>query len=132
VLPPEAAEWAREQQAISGVRYVVTTTGGTAADEAPTQARLVLTRPSPNTTYRLSPNVPAENQRIEISALPLYLGDLAEVRFYVDGQILATLDTAPYSILWQLSPGQHAFRAEARDASGQTWSSESVQISVLH
>jgi len=131
VLPAEAAEWAREQEAASGVRYVIAAAASPTAGPLASQPRLVLTRPGPNTTYRLSPNVPAENQRIEISALPLYLGELVDVRFYVDGNVLATLNSPPYSVLWQLLPGQHTFLAEARDAAGQIWSSEEVRISVL-
>jgi len=131
-LPPEAAEWAQEQQSAAGVRYFIApASSATAAAAATVQPGIILTSPNQNATYRLVPNVPVANQRIEISALPLGLAALTEVRLYADDHLIATLDKPPYAVLWQLLPGQHTFRAEALDSTGHAWHSPPVQITVL-
>jgi 1A family penicillin-binding protein len=129
-LPPEASEWAHEQETASGTWFIITTPSQPGLDTPATQSRIILTHPSPNTTYRLVPNVPIDTQCIEVRALPLAPDDLVQVKLYVDGQLLAALDKPPYFVLWQLTAGEHAFRAEAIDRSGHTWSSPAVHITV--
>ncbi|MGQ9494276.1 MAG: penicillin-binding protein 1C [Anaerolineae bacterium] len=131
-LPPEAAEWAHEQHSATGIRYFLASTlPETSRATSTAQPGIVLTNPNPNAIYRLVPNLPATNQRIEIRALPVGLANFAQVRLYVDEQLLTTLDQPPYAALWTLQPGQHTFRAEGISPSGQTWHSPPVQITVL-
>nr|MBC7244824.1 penicillin-binding protein 1C [Chloroflexota bacterium] len=131
-LPAEAAEWAHEQKNAFGIHYIIASSSSEASSATSTiQPGIILTSPNPRATYRLVPNVPAANQRIEISALPVGLPDLAQVKLYIDEQLWATLDQPPYAVLWPLQPGQHTFRAEAMASSGQTWHSPPVQITVL-
>jgi 1A family penicillin-binding protein len=127
-LPPEAFEWAREQEGTANTTFIMTS-GESGYDTRATDSRIVLTHPDHNTSYRLAPSVPADTQRIQVAARPL--DDIVQVRLYVDEETLAVLDRAPYAALWQLAPGKHIFRADAIDRSGQTWSSQEVQINVL-
>jgi 1A family penicillin-binding protein len=127
-LPPDAAEWAYEQKLTSGARYFLAEPSP-AAGGSTAETGITLTQPVDGTTYRIVSGVPIENQRIAITAAPL--GDFVTIRLYADGQLIASLEGAPYSVLWQLMVGQHTFRAEGVDRSGQVWSSEAVQIQVL-
>ncbi|MBC7260567.1 MAG: penicillin-binding protein, partial [Chloroflexi bacterium] len=96
-LPPEAAEWAHEQQSTAGVRYFLANDfRETATVTGATQPGIILTSPNQNAAYRLVPNLPAANQRIEVRALPLGIPNLSEVSFYVDDDLLATLEQPPY------------------------------------
>ncbi len=130
-LPPDASEWVHEQTSSSDVHFVIATPGNAGSAAPVTQQHIVLTHPEHNTTYRLAPNVPSENQRIEVQALLLLPDDIIQVRLYADEQFLEALDQPPYSVLWQLMPGEHTFHAEAMARSGQIWSSPEVHITVL-
>jgi len=130
-LPPEAAEWAHEEKSASGTPLIISTPAEPGHDAPATQARILLTHPDHNATYRLVPNVSMETQRIEVRALPLAPDDLVQIKLYVDEQLLAVLYKPPYSVLWQLAPGEHTFRAEAIDSSGHRWSSPTVHIIVV-
>ncbi len=129
-LPPEASEWAQQQNQGSQTHFLIATPSQ-ALDVAGSAARIILTHPSHNTTYRLASNVPLDDQRIEVQALPLAVPDVALVRLYVDEQLLAVLEQAPFAVLWQLVPGEHSFYAAAVDGTGQVWRSPEVRITVL-
>jgi 1A family penicillin-binding protein len=130
-LPPEASEWAHEQEGTSSIRFIITPLGEQGSTSPQIQPGVVLTHPDHNATYRLVRTVPAETQRIEVRALPLVADEVMQVRLYVDEGLLAALDNPPYSVLWQLSAGEHTFRAEATDGLGQIWSSQAVHLTVL-
>ena len=131
-LPPEAAEWAAEQNQASAALYLTAPLTATQTPSgAPGTPAIRLTSPDPNATYRLVRSIPAANQRLEVRALPLAVDNLASVELYVDDQLLARLDQPPYAALWQLQPGSHTFSAVATAASGQRWSSPRVTITVL-
>jgi thermitase len=58
---------------------------------------------------------------------------VTEVRFYVDGVLLATDTAAPYSALWDASAagdGPHVLHAEASDQAGNLGRSASVSVTV--
>jgi subtilisin family serine protease len=58
---------------------------------------------------------------------------VTEVRFYVDGQLLATNTTEPHSALWDTaatSDGPHTVLAEAYDEAGNRGSSAPVSVTV--
>jgi membrane carboxypeptidase/penicillin-binding protein len=130
-LPPEASEWAHEQESASSIQFIITTPGEQGSTSPQIQPGIVLTHPDHNTTYRLVRTVPPDTQRIEVKALPLVRDEVVQVRLYVDEDLLAALDRPPYSVLWQLAAGEHAFRAEAMDRLGQIWGSQAVHITVL-
>ncbi|NNF66115.1 MAG: hypothetical protein HKM98_01250 [Gammaproteobacteria bacterium] len=58
---------------------------------------------------------------------------VAAVRFYVDGLLVATSDTAPFTINWNTSDipdGPHVLSAEAEDASGNIGISPFIEVIV--
>ena len=126
-LPAEAAEWAHEQQASAGIRFFIAQPP--AGGDAPAETSIAMSQPNQGATYRIVESVPAANQRIAVSAA--VAGDFVTVRIYADEQLLAILDEPPYSVLWQLVPGEHAFRAEGVDRAGEVWRSEGVEIAVV-
>jgi 1A family penicillin-binding protein len=127
-LPAEAAEWAYEQRVTTGARYFLAEPAAGSGGSAP-ETPITVAQPVDGASYRIVSGIPAANQRIPVTAAPV--GDLVTIRLYADGQLIATLEGPPYSVLWQLAVGQHTFRAEGVDPSGRTWSSEPVQITVL-
>jgi hypothetical protein len=55
---------------------------------------------------------------------------LKEVTLWVDGELVARLDSAPYQAWWVLQPGLHRAWVEGVDASGQHFVSEVVTFTV--
>jgi hypothetical protein len=60
---------------------------------------------------------------------------VTEVRFFVDGNLIGSDDSAPYEIDWDTSAeadGDHTLTAEAEDAAGNVGQSEETVVSVLN
>jgi hypothetical protein len=55
---------------------------------------------------------------------------LASVEFYVEGTLIGTDTSPPYSASWTASTGTYLLRAVARDADGGTTSSNAVSVTV--
>jgi hypothetical protein len=89
---------------------------------------LSLISPAQGSTYRLSPSFDAEAQRLPLEALAG--PGLKEVTLWVDGTLVARLDSAPYQAWWTLSPGVHRAWVEGIDASGQHLVSQVVTFTV--
>jgi hypothetical protein len=115
-----------------GAGIILATSGETVKESSDSAPRVILSHPQHNTIYRLSRTVPRESQLIEVRAVPQALHGIAQVRLYADEQLLVALDTAPFTTLWQLSLGVHHFRAEAVVPSGEVFSSQTVDITVLN
>ena len=143
--PPEARDWARaEGLALPPESCCRTHTGIEAAAEpllaragsAPPEARasdhaIQLTDPDPNLIFRLSPELPLTDQRIEIAAHPNTEEPIQEICFLVDGRPLVSVSRAPYRTMWQLSPGQHNIQAKGRTSEGVHLESRITEITVL-
>jgi hypothetical protein len=130
-LPSEASEWVDAQRDRSDALFVIASPTESQGEHPGAEPAIVIASPALDSTYRLASEVPASSQCIEITAQPNLQSSPAEVRLYVDGTPLATFDKPPYRVLWPLSPGEHSFYAEAEDATGQTWSSRAVKVTVL-
>jgi membrane carboxypeptidase/penicillin-binding protein len=82
--------------------------------------------------------LPEEGQQVEGSSGGVVLQvestdnyGVASVSFYVDGQLLRTLSTPPYSTRWQAyTSGDHEFYAEATDLAGNKIMSPVIQFSI--
>jgi membrane carboxypeptidase/penicillin-binding protein PbpC len=122
VLPPEAREWARQNGVPQPPAEAL------AVIEAPS-ARLQIISPDANTVYQISPRLPLESQRIPLRVAAA--GTLREVTYYLDDRALETVAAAPFEAWWALAAGTHRLRAEARLATGEVVSSETVEFSVL-
>jgi len=126
VLPEEAQEWAQQQgwppppaAAPSASREIRTAEMG-----------ILLTRPDPGSIFRLSPNLPASAQRIEISAQIRSATSTMEITFFVDGEPLQRFSGPPYRTFWVLEPGEHIFIARGRTVDGRSLESEESRILV--
>ncbi len=108
-MPPQAFAWAKSQNLmllddIGGVSQVE---GGRTGQTIPIQ----VISPSNGSIYLLSDGVPANNQRIKLEVLSDE--DVRSVTIYMDGEVLAVLDSEPFQIWWVLSPGEHQIWVEA-------------------
>ncbi|WP_119072809.1 penicillin-binding protein 1C [Aggregatilinea lenta] len=120
VLPPEAHDWAIRQgipQPPVGAQIV----GG---EQVP--ARLL--SPDPYTVFRLSPQLPPDEQRIRFTvAVPT---NAQSVIYLLDGDPLDTVDERPFSLWWTLQPGEHDLVAEVVLSDGSTVTTDPVHFQV--
>jgi 1A family penicillin-binding protein len=127
-LPEEAQDWARQQgwpePPVAAAADPEQGTGSKA------DWQLVMTRPDPGSIYRLSPNLPAMAQRIEVSARPRNMAQVVEVTLYVNDQPLTSFRAPPYRTFWPLEPGEHTFVARGTGIRGQPLESEPIRVFV--
>ena len=120
MLPPEARDWAIRQgipQPPVGARTV----GG---ESIP--ARLL--SPDPYTVFRLTPLVPEDQQRIRLAvAVPSHA---EEVAYWLDGDLLATVEEPPFEHWWPLHPGEHEVTAVIALADGTRVTTDAVPFRV--
>jgi len=159
ILPADAVEWGRTAgipappdetclgQRVSADRSAsptahVTRTpahaaSGTTSVDAGSGTRSVaappvaITRPAPNATFALSPQLPRASQRIDVMAQLGAGVRLDAVTLLVDDAPLATLRRPPYRTSWPLAPGAHTVRAIGVDAAGHHLDSPTVTFRVL-
>jgi hypothetical protein len=141
VLPPDAVEWGRKQgipappdlncrgQAaqLPITNFQLSERSG---DPASLAGPIVVTSPAPNSVFSVTSRIPAEMQRIEVSARLNGTGASGDVTLLVDGQAIGTFARAPYRALWPLAPGEHAAQAVGVDANGQRVESNVIQFQV--
>ncbi len=94
---------------------------------APNPHPLIFTSPDQGSLYRLSPDIPADKQKIQISVRPAEGQQLEQVRLLVNGQPLAD---GPET-LWQMKPGLYSFEAVGLDQTGQELRSGPVTVRVV-
>jgi 1A family penicillin-binding protein len=122
VLPQEARAWGQRH----GVAQPPPEAGTiiTAADD-----RLRLLNPDPYTIFELSDLLPADSQRIRLTAgAPR---DTQSITYVLNGEPLATTHGAPWDAWWPLALGQHTLTAVATLGDGTTQTSAPVQFSVV-
>jgi penicillin-binding protein 1C len=133
-LPPQAQPWGRAEGLLL---YQDLRSGSTSAAQGVSEstepaalsvAGLRLVSPAQGGIYLFSAAFEAGAQRIPIQAVGA--GDLVEVDLYVDGELLASLDAAPYQAWWELVEGEHRVWAEGRLQNGERVTSEVVTIRV--
>lgn len=117
VLPQEAREWASRNGYPPLPQYANAQTLITMPD---TQAGLRLLSPDPYTNFQISPLTPLETQRLRFSVgVP---PETIRVTYRLNGDVIGTVEQAPWSLWWTLALGEHQLTAEAelRDGSRQT------------
>jgi 1A family penicillin-binding protein len=120
ILPPEASDWAN-RQGIPQPPVGATIVGG---EEIP--ARLL--SPDPYTVYRLTPLLPEQDQRIRLTiAVPTHT---ERVTYWLDDELLATVDTSPFDHWWELYPGEHDLYATVALDDGSTITTDSIHFRV--
>jgi penicillin-binding protein 1C len=122
-LPLPLRDWARTQGWLLLVDLIPEED-----PQRPLSAELLLLSPPPFAEYRIDPDFDQTAQQLllEAAAGP----DIVEVSFYVDGHLLAAVDTAPFQAWWPLAEGEHTIWAVGRTAGGATVTTPSVTITV--
>jgi penicillin-binding protein 1C len=121
VLPQEARDW--------GLRNgILPPPSGALVASPDADVGLRLLEPDPYTVFRLSPLLPFDAQRIRLTvgAPP----NTQSVTYLLDGAVLGTIDDAPWSLWWTLTPGDHELRAEATLADGSIVQTDTLPFSV--
>ncbi len=133
-LPPAVQPWARKHglllinDLMAGMAASSEGDSAGAAAQTADVSGLALVSPASHTVYRLNPGLPEDSQRIPIEAVGP--NQLSQVTIWIDNALLASFDQPPYRVFWQLAPGEHILRAEAKTNQGETIISEPVQIEV--
>ena len=122
-LPVEAQFWARAQ----GLPLLVDFKQNN--DSANQTNSLALISPTPNTTYRITPNLDLSAQQLSVEAVASQ--SFSKITIYVDGKVLATFSDPPYQTWWTLSAGNHQFWMEGVKNNGETFKSDIAGITVL-
>ncbi len=122
-LPLAARAWAREQ----GWPLLSDLTSG---GDSPLIAgnSLLLVSPEPFSEYRIDSRFDPSAQQILVEAVAGQ--DLVEVTLWADDRLLATFTDRPFQTWWQLTPGEHRFRAAGRTADGTRIATPDVWITV--
>jgi 1A family penicillin-binding protein len=132
--PAEVLPWAEEQGLVDPLLRALPASaawdhalaqapcavGAPAPQRAATGLRLL--SPDANASYRISAEIPAEAQRLEVSVSG---AGCQPVTVWIDGHLWRTWQAPPYRDLWQLTPGEHTFIARCGANA-----SESVRITV--
>jgi membrane carboxypeptidase/penicillin-binding protein PbpC len=122
-LPVEAQAWARTQGFLLLADYSQSVEYTQQTDQ------LAFLSPHDNTTYRIDPNIDLSMQQIKIEVAAG--NEVAQVTFYVDGNPLTTVTSAPYEAWWALSAGEHQFWVEGVGVNNKVVKSEAVTITVV-
>jgi membrane peptidoglycan carboxypeptidase len=144
VLPSEYSSWAREngfpqppevtptvaEAALTGAMADGTGAGAERGRGNPAQLRL--TSPDGNRVYRIDPRLPADVQRIAVTAAPgaVFGSSGVEVTLLIDGAPLAQVVGPDYTAWWQLQAGRHSFQAAATGPGGETATSDAVTVLI--
>jgi membrane peptidoglycan carboxypeptidase len=122
VLPQEARDW--------GIRSGIPQPPlGAATVLSADDATLRLLEPDPYTVFEISLSLPAETQRLRLTvgAPP----NTISVTYVLDGQEIGTVTTAPWSLWWTLTVGDHELVAVATLADGTQQTSASIPFRVV-
>jgi 1A family penicillin-binding protein len=128
--PPEIIPWARE----AGLPMLPEALLFGGPPSGPTDGQtlaIALVSPDPELVVEISGEIPREHQRLAVEALVWGPARPTLVELYQDGDLLASLQEAPYRVSWPLSEGTHVFQAAASDDQGNRVMSESVKVTVL-
>jgi 1A family penicillin-binding protein len=120
-LPQEARNW--------GIRNgLLPPPPGADMIEPDAEEGLRLLEPDPYTIFQISPITPIESQRLklEVGAPP----GTEAVTYILDGELLGTVDSAPWTLWWTLDYGQHELVAQARMADGSIETSDTIPFRV--
>jgi hypothetical protein len=143
-LPHEYQAWAQENgipqppeavDTMAGKDEQVHENGGATPgneNEPIGEMAIRLTSPEGNRVYRLDPRLPAETQRVAITAAPgaRLATDAPAVTLLLDGTPLENVEGPDYTAWWQLQAGQHTFQAVVTGSRGQRIVSEPVTVLI--
>jgi membrane peptidoglycan carboxypeptidase len=144
VLPHQYLGWAQENgipqppEALppaTGTPGQEATSGGATtfdAEEQIGEMAIRLTSPDANRVYRLDPRLPAEVQRIAVTAVTgaELVAYEPRVTLLLDGAPLASMEGPDYTAWWPLQAGRHTFQAMAMGPGGQKVASDFVTVLI--
>lgn len=122
VLPDAARGWALEQ----GIPQPPLSRRDLATDD---RDDLRISAPDPYTVYQLSPQLPAEAQRLRLAALAP--AATRSVRFLLNGVDVGRAGQAPWQTWWTLETGQFTLVALSTMADGAQQQSRPLHFSVV-
>jgi 1A family penicillin-binding protein len=133
--PPDVIPWAREAGLPLAPSALASGDGAVSSfqDGMPTGSDLQVTivSPEPGLVAEISGEIPREHQALQIEAVAWGASAPAVVELRGNGALLASLEYAPYRILWPLAEGTHQFTAVAYDGEGNRATSEFVEVRIL-
>jgi 1A family penicillin-binding protein len=122
VLPQEARDWGIRNNIQPPPPQAVVQLSG--SDDT-----LRLLEPDPYTVFELSPLLPPESQRLRLTAgVPL---NVESVTYTLDGEVIGTVNEAPWALWWELSLGDHELSAQAALTDGTTQDSAIIAFRVV-
>ncbi len=121
ILPQEARDWAARE----GIPQPPL---GASLVSSDAERGLRLLEPDPYTIFRRSPALPAESQRLRLTAG--VRPGTQRVTYLLDGAVVGSAAEAPWAVWWPLELGQHELVAEAVLADGSTERSAPVPFTV--
>jgi membrane carboxypeptidase/penicillin-binding protein PbpC len=126
VLPQEARDWGIH----NGIKPPPINAVEIAASSAPDNAAgLRLLSPAPYTTYQQSPTTPLDSQRVRFSVgVP---PGTRSVTYLLNGQAVATVDSAPFDTWWSLQLGDYELTAQSTLNDGSQQISRPVRFNVV-
>lgn len=144
LYPAEAQTWARKQGVpqppdIYSPLCPQMQAGGQASEPGPAAGQgsrqlsalspqpLIFTSPDQGSVFRLTPNIPADKQKVRISIRPADGVELRNVTLLVNGRRLAEGPEA----MWQMQPGTYTFGAVGTDQAGRELHANEVTIKVI-
>ncbi|MGI5836947.1 MAG: Ig-like domain-containing protein, partial [Chloroflexota bacterium] len=130
VVPPELLGWARDRGIPEPPAEVCSAHGPSSSTVSSQEPSLTITSPTHGAVLQISPEIPASVQKLEFSAVGIGLPSAARVELWVNDLLLGSFQEAPYRFTWQLSPGNHTFRAIAKDAAGNILTTGEASILV--
>jgi membrane carboxypeptidase/penicillin-binding protein PbpC len=150
IYPPDAQDWAKKKglatapeldcqgrpvvssfnDATVGAGYKASSAEKPAPPANLNRQPIEVISPPHNSLYETSPQIPAESQRIEVSARLNQSLRLKELTLYIDGAPVGTFSGVPYRALWQLQTGEHTAQAVGITTDGSRVESEAVRFTV--
>lgn len=127
-LPPEAHPWARGRGLVL-LSDLIEESEVVSTGDAENQVSISLLSPQPNSVYVLSSDFSGDAQRILLEAISSVA--LEEITFWVDGELVAALDSAPYEAWWILTLGLHEVWVQGLTIMGEIVSSEILTFEVI-
>ena len=122
-LPPQAHPWARSQ----GITLLSDLQpSGMTANWA--EYPLQIVTPGNHDIFHLNPNLNIEAQRLHIEAVNAT--GVIQVTLWLDGELLATLNSPPFEAWWPLEVGEHSLWAEGQMLNGEPLKSPVVTFQV--
>lgn len=120
VLPPEARSWG----AANGIPAPPIGAQLVGYEDIPVR----LLSPDPYTVFQLTPLTPPETQRVLLQvAAPQ---DTAAVEYWLDGELLETVEQEPFETWWPIVPGEHEMEAVAITEDGERLASNMIPFRV--